>query len=156
MKLKKTWQEKLKDHKDLPKIIKIEGKLRKKWGTGTCVIPAPSEVDQIMKKVPKGKLITINEIRSILAKKHSASICCPITTGIFAWISANASYEKLLEGKKKLTPYWRTLKTKGEINLKYPGAPEEIIKLLESEGHKIIKRKNKYFVQEYDKNLVKV
>lgn len=156
MKLKKTWQEKLLDSKDLPKVVNIEGKLTKKWGTGTVVIPAPIEVDNIMKKVPKGKLITINEIRAILAKKHSASIGCPITTGIFAWISAHASYEKLLEGKKKITPYWRTLKSKGELNLKYPGALEEIIKLLESEGHKVLKKGNKYFVQDFEKKLVKI
>jgi len=75
------------------------------------VIPAPMEVDEIMRQVPEGKLITINEIRSILAKKHNATIGCPITTGIFAWIAANAAEEARMEGKKSITPYWRTLKT---------------------------------------------
>lgn len=74
MKLKKTWKEKLEDSKDLPKVVKITGKMSKKWGTGTCAIPAPKDVDEIMKSVPKGKLITINEIRSVIAKKHSATI----------------------------------------------------------------------------------
>ena len=73
--------------------------MSKRWGTGTCVIPAPREVDEIMKKVPKGKLITINEIRQILAKKHKATIGCPITTGIFAWIAANAADEDTKQGK---------------------------------------------------------
>ena len=72
-KKKKSWSEKLNDNKDLPKVVKVEGKMSKKWGEGTCIIPAPLEVNEIMGKVPKGKLITINEIREILAKKHKAT-----------------------------------------------------------------------------------
>lgn len=48
-KLRKSWQEKLADSKDLPKVVKITGKMSKRWGTGTVVIPAPVEVDKIMK-----------------------------------------------------------------------------------------------------------
>ncbi len=73
-KLRKSWQEKLLDSKDLPKIVEINEKMSQRRGTGTCVIPAPIEVDGIMKQVPRGKLITINQIREKLAKKHSASI----------------------------------------------------------------------------------
>jgi len=85
---KKSWTEKLADSKGLPKVEKITEKMSKKWGTGTIVIPAPIEVDAMMKKVPEGKLITINEIREALAKKHNATIGCPMTTGIFAWVAA--------------------------------------------------------------------
>ena len=72
-KLRKSWREKLSDSKDLPRVFEVNEKMSQKWGTGTCVIPAPLEVDEIMKQVPEGKLITINQIRGILAKKHSAS-----------------------------------------------------------------------------------
>jgi len=51
---RKTWQEKLADSKDLPKVAEITGKMSKRWGTGTVVILAPMEVDEIMRKVPKG------------------------------------------------------------------------------------------------------
>jgi len=78
-KLKISWRKKLENDKGLPKVIKIDEKMSKKWGTGTCVIPAPREANEIMSKVPRGKLLTINEIRKILAKKHNASIGCPIT-----------------------------------------------------------------------------
>ena len=61
----------------------------------------PKEVDEIMRHVPKGKLITINNIREIIAERYNATISCPMTTGIFAWISANAAEEMLAEGKKK-------------------------------------------------------
>jgi len=73
-KLKKTWTEKLNDDKDLPRVIEITEKMSQRWGKGSCVIPAPREVNEIMRLVPRGRLITINQIREVLAKKHRASI----------------------------------------------------------------------------------
>ena len=151
---KKTWTEKLHESKDLPKVEKITDKMSKRWGTGTVVIPAPLEVDEIMKQVPEEKVITINEIRCILAKKHGATIGCPITTGIFAWISANAAEEQKQKGEKNITPYWRTLKTDGEINDKYPGGVEAQKRLLEREGHRAIQKGKRYLVADYEKSLV--
>lgn len=72
-KLKKSWREKLNTDQDLPKIVEANEKISKRWGNGTCVIPAPREVDEIMRMVPRGKLITINKIREVLAKRHNAS-----------------------------------------------------------------------------------
>ena len=91
--MKKSWREKLADDKDLPKVAKVTGKMTKRWGTGTMVIPAPREVDALMRQVPKGRLVTINELRTALAKKHRADFACPITTGIFSWIAAHAAAE---------------------------------------------------------------
>ncbi len=71
---RRSWREKLADDQGLPRVIEITEKMSQKWGTGTCVIPAPREVDGIMKRVPRGKLTTINEIRAHLARKHRASI----------------------------------------------------------------------------------
>lgn len=73
-KLRKSWQEKLADDKGLPRVVEIDGKMSKRWGTGTVCIPAPREIDEIMKKVPKGRLITINQIRETVARKHAATI----------------------------------------------------------------------------------
>jgi hypothetical protein len=136
-KLKKSWREKLADDKDLPKVVEITPNMSQRWGTGTVVIPAPREVDEIMRSVPRGKLITINQIRERLAKRHGASIGCPITTGIFAGIAARAAAEDAAEGKKDITPYWRTLKVGGTLNEKYPGGVEAQAKRLREEGHTI-------------------
>lgn len=68
MKRKKTWREKLADNKGLPKIGRVEGKMTTRWGEGTMVIPAPIEVKELMDKIPKGKLASINELRAALAK----------------------------------------------------------------------------------------
>ena len=158
MKKKKSWQEKLADSKELPRVEKIDEKKSKRWGTGTFVIPAPIEVDAIMAQVPKGKLITINKIRQILAKKHNATIGCPITTGIFSWIAANAADEGEKQGKKRITPYWRTLKTGGILNEKHPGGLANLKKRLKAEGHKVIRKgRSKHFtVEDFEKSLVDI
>ncbi|TEU06914.1 MGMT family protein [Candidatus Bathyarchaeota archaeon] len=153
---RKSWSEKLKDNKGLPKVEKITDKMSKRWGTGTVVIPAPMEVNEMMRRVPEGKVITIGDIRAALAKKHGATIGCPLTTGIFAWVAANAAEEERQKGEKDITPYWRTLKTGGVINPKYPGGVEAQKKLLEKEEHKIIQKGKKYVVADYEKSLAKL
>jgi hypothetical protein len=134
-KMRKSWREKLHDSKDLPRVVEITDKMSQRWGTGTCVIPAPIEVDEIMRSVPEGRLITINQIRESLARRHGATIGCPITTGIFCNIAARAAEEDADDGRKDVTPYWRTLKSKGELNEKYPGGTEVQAARLQAEGH---------------------
>jgi hypothetical protein len=139
-KLKKSWREKLETdgkRNNLPRVVEITPDMSQRWGTGTVVIPAPREVNEIMRSVPKGRLITINQIRARLAKKHSATIGCPITTGIFAGIAARAAEEDAAEGKKDITPYWRTLKVGGVLSEKFPGGVEAQAKKLRAEGHTI-------------------
>ena len=155
-KLRKTWREKLNDDKDLPRVVEINEKMSKRWGEGTVVIPAPREVDGIMGMVPRGRLITINQIREILAKRHNATIGCPMTTGIFASIAARAAEEGAAEGITNITPYWRTLKSKGELNEKYPGGVESQAARLEAEGHTIDRRRKTPHVQDYEQALVEV
>jgi hypothetical protein len=155
MKKKKSWREKLADDKGLPKVGEVNGKMSKRWGEGTMVIPAPSEVDGLMKQVPRGKLATINELRAALAVKHKVTFACPITTGIFSWIAAHAADEAAAEGAKKVTPYWRTLKTGGELNPKYPGGAAGIARRLRAEGHKIVRKGKRVLVADYQKSLFK-
>src|SRR6185436_12127958 len=149
MKRRKTWREKLADSKGLPKTGRIEGRMTQRWGTGTMVVPAPIEVDALMKKVPRGKLTTINELRGALARAHHVDIGCPITTGIFAWIAAHAAEEAAAEGAKRVTPYWRTLKSGGQLNEKYPGGIEGLRERLEAEGHKVVQKGKRFLVEDF-------
>lgn len=153
-KAKRSWREKLADAKDCPKIAKIEGSCSKRWGTGTFVIPAPLEVDAAMKQVRRGELTTIDAIRKSLAKKHGTTIACPITTGIFAWIAAHAADEAEAEGRKRITPYWRTLKTGGEVNPKYPGGIKNVRARLAAEGHRVVAKGKRYFVADFAEAVV--
>jgi hypothetical protein len=153
---KKTWQEKLADNKGFPKVCKIDSTKSKRWGAGTFVIPAPMEVNELMRRVPKGKLTTIEELRKVLARRHGATIACPITTGIFAWISAHAAAEAGAESKsvkKNIAPYWRTLKSNGELNPKYPGGIAGLKRKLSTEGHQVIQKGKRFLVKDFQQRL---
>lgn len=152
---KKSWREKLADSKGLPKVTKVAGTMSQRWGEGTMVVPAPLEVDAMMRKVPKGKLATINELRAALAAKHHVTFACPLTTGIFAWIAAHAAQEAEAAGAKRITPYWRMLKNGGQLNPKYPGGVQQSAERLRAEGHRVIQRGKQSFVADYDQALLK-
>lgn len=154
---KKSWEEKLRDNKNFPKILGFDpkfpcGRALVKMGAkpgDSVVLAPPLEVNEIMKKVPKGKLIILNEICKRLAERHKTMYCCTLTTGIFVMTAANAAEET-----KSDVPYWRTIKNNGELNEKYPGGAERQKKLLEKEGHRVIKKGKKYYVKDYEGKLL--
>lgn len=160
---RKSWKEKLEDNKKFPKILKFDlklpcGKSLKKIGAQTgdsVVLVQPREVVEIMNKVPNGKLITLKEICQNLAQSHGTKYCCTLTTGIFITTAAYAAEEERTEDKKKILPYWRTLKIGGYLNDKYPGGAEKQKKLLENEGFRILSKGKKYIVENYENYLVR-
>ncbi len=143
---KKSWIDKLHNSKDLPKIVELNDEAQEHWGGKKMVVPSPMDVFELMKQVPYGTVTTIAEIRKALAKKYNCDIACPLTTGIFTWIVANASEENFLRNGTQLAPYWRTLKANGELNPKYPNGIEEHKKKLEAEGFTVLKKGKKLVV----------
>lgn len=152
---KTTWAEKLEaKDKELPKIDVVKDTGMERWGAKIgekFVVPHPKDVYEVMSKVPNGKVITIAEIRESLATKYQAKIACPLTSGIFAWISAHAAVEK----KDTEMPWWRTLKTGGFLNEKFPGDTMTQKSYLESEGHKVVQKGKKYLVENSNKKIFK-
>jgi len=123
---------------------------------GEIVLVNPSEVMAIMKRVPKGRLITIVEICRQIARNHDVKGCCSLTTGIFIMTAANAVEEARRQGEPLDIPYWRTLKVDGFLNEKYPGGQEAHKRLLEGENFQVIARGKKYQVVDYEKYLMKL
>ncbi|MDG6219328.1 MAG: MGMT family protein, partial [Candidatus Thermoplasmatota archaeon] len=78
-----------------------------------------------------------------------------LTTGIFINIAAHAAEETKEKGEKDSTPYWRTLKTNGVLNHKFPGGVEKQKKLLEEEGFTIIGKGKTLTVKDYEQYLVR-
>jgi len=113
------------------------------------ILVNPSELMTIIKQVPKGKLTTIVEVCRKIAMNHDVEACCSLTTGIFIMTAANAAEEISKEGKSLDIPYWRTLKTDGYLNEKYPGGQEAHKKLLEGENFRVIARGKRYKVVDY-------
>ncbi len=159
---KKTWAEKLADKDGLPKCLSLEKRFPcynavHKMGADVgdeIVLVNPSEVVALMKKVPRGRLVTIVEICRSLARKHGVRGCCSLTAGIFIMTAANAAAEAATVQKDMGIPYWRTLKADGGLNDKYPGGSQAHKALLEAEGFKITRKGKKYFVDNYHGFLV--
>lgn len=162
--VKKSWADKLKDNKNLGCVLKLKPnfpcknsllKMGAKMGD-KVVLVQPREIERIMKRVPRGKLITMCELSRKAAKKHNVKYSCTLINGIFMNIVANAAEEAKAKGVKNTTPYWRTLKTDGFLNEKYPGGAIAQKRRLEKEGFKVIPRGKKFSVKDFEKYLVRV
>ena len=152
---KKDFIAMLRDSKDMPKIqIITDQKSIEKYGGDRMYFAPPMDYDAAMRRVPCGKLTTVGDIRAWFAEQSGADFTEPITAGIFVSIAAWASYQR---GEDE-TPWWRTLKAKGELNPKYPGGAEAQKEKLEAEGHTVIRKGRtniKYVVKDYEKALYK-
>ena len=148
---RKTFNEKLSNSKDMP-VMKIvsDPKSIARFGGERMLIAPPLAYDEIMKRVPIGKIITTDRIRDYLAKTHDADFVCPLTAGIFISLAAQASAER---GGINPTPYHRTLKKDGELNEKYPDGIDGQRMLLEKEGHTVTQKGKRLFVTDYEANL---
>lgn len=151
---KKSFNEKLNKTQE-PEIVDMSNKpdFVEKYGGNKMLIATPMQYNNIMKNIPKGKLITSSAIRDHLAKIHDAQYTCQLTAGIFINLVAKASKEREESGAGDLVPYWRTLKANGEINEKYPGGIEAQTKILKSEGHVVIQKGKRFFVQDYQEKI---
>lgn len=131
MKPRKTAQEKL--EKPLqPELVDD------RQGRGKMLIPTPLEIEALVRTIPRGKLTTMRHIRERLAQHHGADITCPLTTGIFLRIVAEAAEEDRANGKTEITPYWRVVRDDGSMNEKFPGGTEAQAARLREEGHSIV------------------
>jgi len=144
-----AWQARLASYPHLPSVKPIPAPMRARRGEGTIATPSPREVDEAMRNVPQGRLATVFGIGEGIAARHGANIGCTVTTAIFAHMVAHATAEA--QGP---TPYWRTLKIGGELNPKYPGGIEAQMARLEAEGHTVVQRGRRYFVEDFDRKLV--
>ena len=72
--------------------------MEKRLGKRKLLIPKPLDVDALIRKVKKGRLVTQEQIREKLASDSKVNATCPITTGIFVRIATEAAEEDLRNG----------------------------------------------------------
>ena len=138
---------------DMPRIqLVTDAATVQKYGGARMYFAPAADYDAVMKRVPFGKVLTVGKIREYFARKNGADFTDPMTAGIFISIAAWASAQR----EENLTSYWRTLKTGGELNAKYPGGIEAQKAKLEAEGHTIVQKGRKtirYYVENYEAAL---
>jgi len=158
-KTRKSWREKLENPpKGLPKVVDGPPKWEKRFGGRRVLVPTPLLVDELIRKVPKRKLVTVKQIRERLAKDFEAESTCPLTTGIHIRIIAEVAEEDLKMGKNRITQYWRVIKTDGSLNPKFPGGVKTQAARLKEEGHNILPGKGKKppKVKDFEKHLAQL
>ena len=135
-----------------PKIVTLDEAGAAKWGGTTMVVATKKDYDELIRRVPEGKLVTTNEMRECVAKKYGTEIACPLTAGIFTNIAAWASYQRTTD----ITPFWRVVKAKGELNSKFPEYPALQKERLEAEGFEVVEKRGKFYVKDYEKHIAQL
>jgi hypothetical protein len=73
-------------------------------------ISTPIEIDEYINAIPHGHSVSIHQMRAELAKRNQADCTCPLTTGIFLRIVAEAAFERIQNsGSSRITPFWRLI-----------------------------------------------
>ena len=116
------------------KIVKIPPRMHAKYGKGTMLVPSMFDLDALIRKVPRGRLVTYGQIREELARAAGTDCTCPMVVGMFVRIVAEAAEEDAAEGKSRITPYWRVVRDDGSLLDKIPGGPSAQAERLEAEG----------------------
>ena len=81
------------------------------------LVATPKIFEDYISRIPRGESRTIKDMRNDLAKAYVANYTCPVTTGMFVRIVAEAAYEKYLAGSDvdEITPFWRVIDEKSSI-----------------------------------------
>ena len=151
MKSKLSWREKL-EKEQQPKLVDTPPKMAR-FGKGKMLIPTPMLVDELVRRIPKGKLVTVSELRRKLAADFGADVTCPLTTGIFVRIAAEAAEEDRANGRRRITPYWRVVKDDGSLNPKFPGGEKQQSQRLRDDGLSVVQNGKRVVVRDVEQRL---
>lgn len=132
---KKTWLDKLNEKKE-PQIKRIEIKFADMPAGSNMFIATPQLIDQYIKEIGLGKRVDTKTLRKDLALANNADCTCPVTTGIFLRIVAEANYEKLQQGQpiEEITPFWRVIAPNSPLAKKLTFGQELLIQQIEKES----------------------
>jgi len=135
MAMKKTWLDKLNETKE-PKIKRIDIDFADIPAGSNMLIATPKIIDNYIQEIGVGKRIDTKTLRKDLALAHNADYTCPVTTGIFLRIVAEANYEKLQQGKhvKEITPFWRVIEPKSVLAKKLTFGQDFLLQQIEKES----------------------
>lgn len=105
---KKTWMDKFSQPRE-PKVKKIEIDFAGIPANSKMLIATPAIIDAYIRSIPSGKFVSIEKMRKDLAADYNAEYSCPVTTGIFTRIVAEAAFEKYSQTNswRGVTPFWR-------------------------------------------------
>jgi hypothetical protein len=124
----KTWAEKLSAAKQT-KVVRTTIDFAGVPANSNMLIATPQLVDAYINQIEKGKSVTPLTMRTDIALENNAEYSCPVSTGIFLRIVAEAAYEKYAQTNslKGVTPFWRVVEPDSALAKKLSFGQEFII-----------------------------
>jgi uncharacterized protein YdeI (YjbR/CyaY-like superfamily)/alkylated DNA nucleotide flippase Atl1 len=132
---KKTAVQKRDQHRP-PFVQTLETALGPAYPAGRMLISQPLDLQAIICEVPLGKVLSLGSLRARLARDLDADYTCPMTTGIFLRILAEAADEE----SRTDVPWWRVVRDNGQLIDKLPGGTERQATLLEAEQVSLLRK----------------
>lgn len=129
----KTPREKMENGKQ-PVVQTLTPSQAARLKASTMLVPTPNQIEAEIKKIPRGSIRTMADLRAELARAAGADITCALCAGIFWRLTAEAAEFDRANGDEP-APYWRVVREKGDLNDKLPGGIEGHRALLAAEGH---------------------
>lgn len=131
---KPTWNDKLRCSK-APEVKRLDKALAGMPKGSRMLIASPAIIDAYVRSIPSGRTVTVKAMRDTLASRHKAEQTCPVTTGIFLRIVAEAAWERHLAGEslQTITPFWRVIEPDSPLAAKLACGAEFIAQQRKSE-----------------------
>lgn len=131
----KKWEDKISGEKK-PEVKVNEKGFADIPPGGRMLIATPKIVDDYVREIPEGNEVTLQTMRKDLAQQFNAEYTCPVTSGVFLRIVAEAAHEALEKGKtlKSITPFWRVIDENSNIAKKLSFGVEFVKKQRKKEG----------------------
>lgn len=139
---KKTPLEKL-EYPAHPEIKEAPPRWAEQFGGKDMLIPTPGLIIEALSNIQPGELLRVGQLRKALADRASADFACPLTTGIFLRVVAEAAEA----GAPQAYPWWRVVQDDGALNLKFPGGGTVQAERLQAEGHQVVMRGKRLVVK---------
>jgi len=132
---KKTWLDKLNEKKE-PQIKRVEKDFADIPEGSTMLIATPQLIEQYVREIGFGKRIDNKTMRKDLALEYHADFTCPVTTGIFLRIVAEAHYEKLQQGEpiEDIAPFWRVIESDSALAKKLSFGQDFLVQRIKEES----------------------
>jgi alkylated DNA nucleotide flippase Atl1 len=139
----KTWRDKLKEDSSLGRITKI-------------YIPEWMQVEELIRQVPEGKVVTDEQMRNRMARDAGADSTCYKLTGYLIKGISEEAEEAREAGQGEITPWWRVIAKDGSLKTNLPGGVQYQTQLLAAEGHQVVEKGKKHMVVDLESRLVEM
>ncbi len=133
---RKTWAEKMEAGGRSPRVKRIEKPFAGRKAGEKMLIATPRLVESYIRAIPEGQSVDVKTLRDDLAREAGADFTCPVSTGMFLRIVAEAAWEAHEKGTPidALPPIWRVLDSQSPTLKKLSFDPEFLLAQRRKEG----------------------